>query len=184
MMDEITFTREIPNFPDYEITKDGRVWSKTRLIPSKGGSFRKQPGRWLKPGSNPDGYTCFILCKDTFKYPKSGHRLVAETFIANPESKPQVNHKNGIRFDNRVENLEWVTLSEQQRHAIDVLGKKPAGMCSKGHKNAQKIPEHIAREIRNKTNWKHGEKSALARKLGVHPSSVIECSNGNTWVNL
>lgn len=99
----------------YEVSSLGRVKS----LPRNG---TVSTGRVLCPELDKNGYLRVLLQKNGDKKHCLVHRLVAQAFIPNPENKPQVNHKNGVRGENCTANLEWVTASENQQHKFDVLG--------------------------------------------------------------
>jgi len=88
----------------YYISTFGRVWSKNVGI--------------IKLGKNNGGYIILCISYNGIKKTKLVHRLVAKAFIPNPKSKPQVNHINGNRQDNNIENLEWSTASENTLDAL------------------------------------------------------------------
>ncbi len=123
---------DIPWFENrYAVTLDCQVWS----YPKK--DWINQKWRFLKQHNNTGWYPSVLLVLNGKTICRWVHRLMAITFLPNPDNKPQINHKNWIRHDNRLENLEWCTakyniqdwwnrgrkVSEKQRESAKIQGK-------------------------------------------------------------
>lgn len=104
--------KEIKDFPGYTITDDGKVIS-----------YKFKEPRVMKTWLQKSGYENIKLCKENHTYHFLIHRLVAEAFIPNPNNLPEVNHKNKIRNDNRVENLEWCSRKENLYDSYSTLSQ-------------------------------------------------------------
>lgn len=89
----------------YEVSDIGRI-------------RRISDGKVMRPAKNKNGYFHIVLSKDGQPHDYRVHRIVAAAFLENKGNKSDVNHKNGIKTDNRVENLEWVSHSENELHKI------------------------------------------------------------------
>ena len=117
----------------YRVSDNGEVQSRR----NKNGKIITE--QWRNLAIHKRGQYLFVaLYSNKKKHQILIHRLVAEAFIPNPDNKPQVNHINGDKYDNRVENLEWVTMSENMLHSVHKLHpdlfdnrKKPITQLSK-----------------------------------------------------
>lgn len=109
----------------YQVSNLGKVRSLPRFVNGKNNSLVFRKGRIIVGGVM-KYYKGVLLYKNNIRKTVKIHRLVAEAFLPNPNNLPQVNHKNGDKLDNRVENLEWCSAHENNLHKYKVLGYKGA----------------------------------------------------------
>lgn len=109
--------------------------------------------------------------------PRLVHRLVAFAFIPNPENKPFVNHKNGIRNDNKTVNLEWVTKKENEQHAWRVLGRKAVVGESNGK---SKFTVSDIKEIRRDYEITH-QITRIAKLFNTTKSYILSIVHRKVW---
>ncbi|MGZ9736509.1 HNH endonuclease signature motif containing protein [Flavobacterium sp. GNP002] len=138
-------------YKGYTIYEDGRVLGIK--------------GTFLKPGLSGNGYYTVAICYDGTKKSVPIHRLIAESFIPNPEKKIYVNHINSIRTDNRIENLEWSTPSENAIHMFK------NGRCNK---TIDSVIKRISKPVIDKSTGKtYPSAKNAALILGINRNTLV-----------
>lgn len=171
--------KAIPDYEGYYASEDGKILSDR----VKGSARKRGPLHELAYNHNKYGYALVKI-----RNSKTGkrddllvHRLVAQAFIPNPNNLPDINHKHGIKDDNRASELEWCTKAENTRHAIETGLYKP-----RGEDNGQaKLTWAQIQEIRD--TYKPWDREfggqALAKKYGVGDSTIDTIVRGLSWQN-
>lgn len=160
----------------YMVSDLGRVKSLEKYVRNGENSYRIIPEKILTNKKKKHGYMFIGLYKD--KKPKYYHihRLVADAFLDNPLNKEQVNHKNGVRDDNKLSNLEWTTCSENHQHASKILKRKyTSGTLNKFSENNKlsiKVDQYSKDGVFIKT-WNCIKD--VERELGIDNSTISGC---------
>ena len=122
----------------------------TFYITTEGKLFNQKTQNWLK-GSISGGYRVFSLRHKNKKYDRLAHRLVAEAFLENPNNFPLVNHKDGNKLNNCVDNLEWCTASENNQHAYDTELKEKTNALQERQQYKENLPNEQWKPYKNTT---------------------------------
>lgn len=155
----------VKNFNQYEVSNLGRI---------------RRNGKILKPVLK-NGYHSVGLSKGGVVSVKYIHRLVCESFLENPENRPQVNHKDFDRTNNVLSNLEWCTPKENNVHASTKNGRKYIGLkgaLNPNYNNRGSINPN-SKAVKCITNGViYGSRKEAARELGLNAGNITNICNG------
>jgi hypothetical protein len=165
----------------YQVSDRGRVRSLDRLV-SSGGTMRLRRTKVLKARLNGAGYFHVALSRNGHTQTTLVSRLVAVAFIPNPENKPEVNHKDGVKTHNDVGNLEWSTKSENHQHAHRAgLKHSNLKLPYRGTLNGNsKLTEEDVLSIRLCLAAGMLGKD-IARRTGMSASTISQIKHRETW---
>ena len=151
---------------DYDVTESGIV-------------VNTKTGKVLHQYKSKHGYLRVALCENGKQKRVFVHRLVAMKYIPNPHNLPQVNHKNGIKTDNRVKNLEWCTKSENMKHAVNTGLYSPPRIIVEGeqHGRAKLKKQDIVYILKHK---EIGD-TELAKKFNVSREHIWLIKKRKSW---
>jgi hypothetical protein len=172
--------RDIPGWEfGYQVSTFGNVRTKDRIVKQRENTVMPIWSRILKFGIHYRDYRTVYLCNIS-KQKYFVHRLVAITFIYNPENKREVNHLNGKKYENHLSNLEWCTPSENAKHAFkNGLKQRPKGLKGIfGKDNKNSIPIVQYDKLGNVLNRYYSAKEA-ADDNGLNYTHIVDCANGN-----
>lgn len=162
--------KDIPGYEGYyQVSNLGNFKSLDRVINYRKGLTRLYPGKSLLLEPTKDNYRRIVLMREGIKTRYMAHRLVALTFIPNPDNLPYINHKNGCKSNNAVENLEWCTASENSRHAIRTGLQKPE----------LNIPSNSKAVICLETGVIYPTVHKAAKAIGVYVTSISRAIKKN-----
>lgn len=163
--------KDIYGFKSYQVSNLGRIKS---FMQSKGVSLKI-----LVQSKNNGGYLYSNLYKNKKQHSKTVHRLVALSFIPNPENKPDVNHMKGIKTDNRCFMLEWNTKSENELHAhLNKLKTSLKGVDTVSNKLTEQQVLEIRKIGRSMSQRKIGEIYSVSHK------TVCSILNRKLWKHI
>lgn len=171
-----------------EVWKDVVGYEDLFSVSNKGRLFSKRTNKILKQNIVGNGYNACVTKlngRQGSNLVLKIHREVAKAFIPNPEELPFVNHIDGNKLNNNVENLEWVTPRENVVHAL-MIGLSTTDHLKDFSKSLRKLTEDEVKYI--KTHYKSFDKKfgarALARSYGVNKETIRSIVNGETYLDV